>query len=138
MGATIWADHPITAAAATVWIQVGIGIFLLVAPRGYWSRAAGALSAGWGVIVWVFGEAFGNLFGHGSSWLFGFPGAVLFYVVAGVLIALRDSSWETPQAGQGAAPGDGRVLCGHGRAAGLAGTRVLVGSAHTRRRHREP
>ncbi len=34
VGATIWADHPVTAAAASVWIQVGIGIFLLVAPAG--------------------------------------------------------------------------------------------------------
>ena len=41
VGTTIWSDHPVTAAAATVWIQVGIGVFLLVAPRGYWSRAAG-------------------------------------------------------------------------------------------------
>ena len=106
-GATTWSNHPITAAAATVWIQVGIGIFLLVAPRGYWSRAAGALSAGWGAIVWVFGEAFGNLFGHGSSWLFGFPGAVLFYVLAGVLVALRDSSWESPRLGKGLLRGMG-------------------------------
>ena len=107
VGATIWANHPVTAAAATVWIQVGIGVFLLVAPRGYWSRAAGALSAGWGLLVWVMGEAFGNLFGQGNSWLFGFPGAVLFYVVAGVLIALRDSSWETPRLGRGLLRGTG-------------------------------
>ena len=40
-GATIWSNHPVTAAAATVWIQIGIGVFLLVAPRGYWSRSAG-------------------------------------------------------------------------------------------------
>jgi len=60
VGATIWSDHPVSAAAATVWIQVGIGLFLLAAPRGYWSRAAGAVSAGWGLVVWVFGEAFGG------------------------------------------------------------------------------
>ena len=34
VGTTIWTDHPVSAAAATVWIQVGIGVFLLVAPRG--------------------------------------------------------------------------------------------------------
>ena len=41
-GATIWGDHPVVAGSATVWIQLGIGLWLLVAPRGRWSRAAGA------------------------------------------------------------------------------------------------
>ena len=114
VGTTIWSDHPVTAAAATVWIQVGIGVFLLVAPRGYWSRAAGGVSAGWGLVVWVFGEAFGGVFGHGSSWLFGSPGAVLFYVVAGALIALPDSSWETPRLGKGLLRGMGAFFVGMG------------------------
>ena len=35
-GAAIWSNHPIQAASATVWIQVGIGLWLLVAPRGGW------------------------------------------------------------------------------------------------------
>jgi cytochrome oxidase Cu insertion factor (SCO1/SenC/PrrC family) len=100
-GATIWSNHPITAATASVWIQVGVGLFLLVAPRGYWSRTAGAVSAGWGLTVWVFGEAFGGIFGHGSSWMFGSPGAVLFYVVAGGLVALPDRAWATPRTGRG-------------------------------------
>src|ERR1700722_16850255 len=101
VGTTIWSDHPVTAAAATVWIQVGIGVFLLVAPRGYWSRAAGAASVAWGLVVWVFGEAFGGIFGHGSSWLFGTPGGVLFYVVAGALVALPETSWHSPRLGKG-------------------------------------
>ncbi len=100
-GATIWSDHPVTAAAATMWIEIGIGVFLLVAPRGYWSRSAGAVSAGWGLVVWVFGEAFGGIFAPGSSWLFGTPGAALLYVVAGVLVALPDSRWETARLGKG-------------------------------------
>jgi cytochrome oxidase Cu insertion factor (SCO1/SenC/PrrC family) len=100
VGAAIWSNHPVSAAAAAVWIQIGVGVFLLVAPRGSWSRAAGAVSAGWGLIVWVFGEAFGGIFGHGSSWLFGSPGAVLFYVVAGSLLMLRESAWETPKLGK--------------------------------------
>src|SRR6516165_5657253 len=32
-GVTIWSDHPVQAAAAAVWIQLGLGIWLLVAPR---------------------------------------------------------------------------------------------------------
>ena len=65
----------------------------------------GLVSAGWGLVVWVFGEAFGGVFGHGSSWLFGSPGAALFYVVAGLLVALPDRSWETPRSGQGSCSG---------------------------------
>ena len=69
---------------------------LLLAPRGRWSRFAGLAGAGWGLVVWVFGEAFGGIFGQGSSWLFGTPGAALFYCVAGVLVALPESTWSGP------------------------------------------
>jgi cytochrome oxidase Cu insertion factor (SCO1/SenC/PrrC family) len=114
VGVTIWSDHPVSAAAATLWIQVGIGLFLLVAPRGYWSRSAGAVSAGWGLVVWVFGEAFGGVFAPGSSWLLGTPGAALFYVVAGVLVALPDSRWETPNLGKVLLRGSGVFFLGMG------------------------
>ena len=75
-GLNIWTLHPIGAAAATVWIQVGLGLWLLVAPRGLWSRAGGVAAIGWGLVVWVFGEAFGAIFAPGLTWLFGAPGAV--------------------------------------------------------------
>jgi len=100
VGVTIWNDHPVSAAASTVWIQIGIGLFLLVAPRGRWSRTAGLVSAGWGLVVWVFGQAFGGIFGHGSSWLFGSPGAALFYMAAGALVALPEQAWETDRVGR--------------------------------------
>jgi len=99
-GVSIWNDHPVSAATSAVWIQVGIGLFLLVAPRGRWSRTAGLAGAGWGLVVWVFGEGFGGIFGHGSSWLFGSPGAAVFYVAAGALVALPDEAWETPRLGR--------------------------------------
>ncbi len=114
VGATIWSDHPVSAAASVVWIQVGIGIFLLVAPRGYGSRAAGLAGAGWGLVVWVFGEAFGGIFGHGSSILVGAPGAALLYVVAGLLVALPDRSWETPRLGRRLLAGTGILFVGMG------------------------
>jgi cytochrome oxidase Cu insertion factor (SCO1/SenC/PrrC family) len=100
-GGTTWSYHPIQAGAASVWIQVGIGIWLLVAPGGLWSRAAGLVSAGWGLVVWAFGESFGGIFAPGLSWLFGAPGAVLFYCVAGVLVALPLTAWRTPRLGRG-------------------------------------
>ncbi len=99
-GAGIWSNHPVTAAAATVWIQVGIGFFLLVTRHGTWSRAAGAISAGWGLLVWVFGEALGGVLGPGVSWLYGAPGSVLFYAVAGTLVALPDRWWEGARLGR--------------------------------------
>jgi cytochrome oxidase Cu insertion factor (SCO1/SenC/PrrC family) len=129
-GTTIWSDHPVSAAAATVWIQVGVGVFLLVAPRGYWSRAAGAVSVGWGLVVWAFGEAFGGIFGHGASWLFGAPGAVLFYVVAGVLVMLPDRSWETPRLGKGVLRGMGVLFVGMGILQAWPGRGFWSGQAH--------
>jgi cytochrome oxidase Cu insertion factor (SCO1/SenC/PrrC family) len=130
VGTTIWTDHPVSAAAATVWIQVGIGVFLLVAPRGYWSRSAGAVSAGWGLVVWVFGEAFGGVFSHGSSWMFGLPGAVLFYAVAGVLVTLPDRSWETPRLGKGLLRATGLFFVGMGILQAWPGRGFWSGQPH--------
>jgi cytochrome oxidase Cu insertion factor (SCO1/SenC/PrrC family) len=100
-GGTTWSYHPIQAGAAAVWIQVGIGVWLLVAPVGLWSRAAGLVSAGWGLVVWASGESFGGIFAPGLSWLFGAPGAVLFYCLAGVLVALPLTAWNSPRLGRG-------------------------------------
>jgi cytochrome oxidase Cu insertion factor (SCO1/SenC/PrrC family) len=50
--------------------------------------------------VWVFGEAFGGIFVPGATWLFGLPGAALFYCVAGVLIALPERAFATPRLGR--------------------------------------
>ncbi len=93
VGVTIWNRHPITAATASVWIQIGIGLWLLIANRGIWSQAAGLVSVLWSLTVWSFGESFGGIFAPGLSWLFGAPGAVVFYLVAGILIALPETQW---------------------------------------------
>ncbi len=98
-GGTIWSYHPIQAGAASVWIQIGIGVWLLAAARGPLSRLAGVASVVWGLIVWVFGESFGGIFSPGLTILFGAPGAVLFYVVAGALIALPETAWRRPRLG---------------------------------------
>ncbi len=99
-GVTIWSDHPVEAAAAAVWIQLGIGVWLLVAPRGRWSRVAGLASIGWGLVVWVFGEAFGGIFAPGLTWMFGAPGAVLFYCIGGLLVALPEHAFSSPRLGR--------------------------------------
>jgi cytochrome oxidase Cu insertion factor (SCO1/SenC/PrrC family) len=99
-GGTVWSYHPITSAAASVWIQVGIGVWLLAAKNGLWSRLAGLAAVGWGLVVWVFGESFGGIFAPGLSWLTGAPGGVLIYVVAGALIALPENAWRSPRLGR--------------------------------------
>jgi cytochrome oxidase Cu insertion factor (SCO1/SenC/PrrC family) len=111
-GLTIWSNHPVQAAAATVWIQVGLGIWLLVAPRGRWSRTGGLASAGWGIVVWIFGEAFGGIFAPGLTWLFGAPGAVVFYCVAGLLLALPERAFSTPRLGRIMLAGAGSFFVG--------------------------
>ena len=114
VGVTLWSNHPITAATSAVWIQLGIGIGLLVAPRGWWSRAAGAASAGWGLVVWVFGESFGGLFTPGGSWLFGLPGAAIFYVAAGALLVLPEARWQAASLGRWLLRGLGLLFVGLG------------------------
>jgi cytochrome oxidase Cu insertion factor (SCO1/SenC/PrrC family) len=99
-GGTAWSYHPIQAGAASVWIQIGLGAWLIVASRGTWSRLAGVASVGWGLTVWVFGESFGGIFAPGLSWLTGAPGAVLLYVVAGALVALPEGAWRGPRLGR--------------------------------------
>src|SRR5580692_7241149 len=97
---TTWSYHPMQAGASAVWIQIGIGLWMLAAPRGRLSRLAGLASACWGLLVWVFGEAFGGIFAPGLTWLFGAPGAVLFYCLAGTLVALPDRAFATPRTGR--------------------------------------
>ncbi len=99
-GGTIWSYHPVQAGAASVWIQVGIGMWLIFGVRGWPSRLAGLASVAWGLIVWAFAEAFGGIFAPGLTVLFGAPGAVLIYVAAGALIALPERVWETPRTGR--------------------------------------
>jgi hypothetical protein len=98
--ATIWSAHPVEAAASAVWIQLGIGVWLLSAASPRWSRAAGLISLGWGLVVWIFGEAFGGVLAPAASWLMGAPGAALFYCAAGLLIALPFSSWRGQRLGR--------------------------------------
>jgi cytochrome oxidase Cu insertion factor (SCO1/SenC/PrrC family) len=97
---TGWSYHPIQAGAAAVWIQIGIGAWLIAAPSGRPSRLAGLASTAWGLVVWAFGEAFGGIFAPGLSFLFGAPGAVLFYCAAGLLIAMPERNWRSPRLGR--------------------------------------
>jgi cytochrome oxidase Cu insertion factor (SCO1/SenC/PrrC family) len=109
---TGWSYHPVQAAAAAVWIQIGIGLWLLAAPRGRASRLGGLASVAWGLVVWVFGEAFGGIFAPALTWLFGAPGAAAVYVVAGGLLALPARAWLSPRLGRAVLGGLGLFLAG--------------------------
>ncbi len=82
----LWNQHPIALAQSVVWLQLGLGI-LLLSSSGRTSRIAGRLSAIWALIIWIV-TGFGGLFGHAPSFLFGWPGAPIFYVIAGFAVAM--------------------------------------------------
>jgi len=110
IGTQTWSGDPVEAAVGAVWIQLGIGIWLVSVSTPRWSRLAGLVSVGWGLVVWVFGEAFGGIFGPGASWLTGAPGAALFYCAAGGLIAMPDRYWRDPRLGRRILQACGAVL----------------------------
>jgi len=130
---TSWSYHPMQAGAAAVWIQIGIGVWLLAVPRGGWSRLAGLVSVGWGLVVWVFGESFGGVFAPGLTWLFGAPGAVLTYVVAGGLIALPERVWRDPRLGQAILSGLGLFLVAMAVLQAWPGRGFWPGTSHGQR-----
>jgi hypothetical protein len=94
-----WSYHPVQAAVGAVWIQLGIGIWLISAASPRWSRLAGLVSLGWGLAVWIFGEALGSMLAPGQSWLTGAPGSALFYCAAGILLALPIRHWHDARLG---------------------------------------
>jgi len=110
--AALWNDHPVEAAAAAAWIQLALGAWLLLAPRGRASRLGGLATVGWAAVVWVFGEGMGGILAPGLSWAFGAPGAVLFYAVAGGLVALPEASWRSRRTGRGILAGLGAFYLG--------------------------
>jgi cytochrome oxidase Cu insertion factor (SCO1/SenC/PrrC family) len=129
---TTWSYHPMQAGAAAVWIQAGIGIWLLVAAHGAWSRLAGLASVGWGLVVWVFGESFGGIFAPGLTWLFGAPGAAGIYVAAGALIALPVRSWHTARLGRLTLGATGLFLMGMAVLQAWPGRGFWQGRSHDR------
>jgi cytochrome oxidase Cu insertion factor (SCO1/SenC/PrrC family) len=127
---TTWSYHPMQAGAAAVWIQVGIGVWLLAAARGPLSRLAGLASVGWGLVVWVFGESFGGIFAPGLTWMFGAPGAAAIYVVAGALVALPERAWSSRRLGQLTTAGTGLFLLGMAVLQAWPGRGFWPGTAH--------
>jgi len=93
VGIGVWNNHPLALAAAIAWLQIGLGLGLIVS-NGRLSRIFGFVSAGYALGIWVMGNSMGGIFQNTSSLLFGWPGATLFYVIAGAWLAIPYGTFE--------------------------------------------
>lgn len=96
------APHHVIWNAAFALVQIAIGLGLLVSPRTV--RPALVVSFAWALVVWWMGEGLGMLFMGTASPLTGAPGAVLLYIVIGLLVW---PDWDVASAARDRA---GRVL----------------------------
>jgi|HubBroStandDraft_6_1064221.scaffolds.fasta_scaffold26622_3 hypothetical protein len=125
-----WSAHPVQAAAGTVWIQLGIGVWLLSSASPRWSRVAGVVGFGWALIVWIFGEALGGMLAPGQSWLMGAPGAALFYCAAGLLLGLPLAAWHDGSLGRRVLRASGALLLAFAALEAWPGRGFWQGSQH--------
>lgn len=92
-GILLWNSHPINLAVGVAWLQIGIGLVLLVS-NGITGRIVGLLSAFWAALVWLIGNGAGGIFVSGASFLFGWPGATVFYAMAGVWLFVKPETFQ--------------------------------------------
>lgn len=93
-----WTRHPVAADAAVVWLEIGIGLLLLLARRGRAATVACWAAIGASVAIWVLGEAFGGLLMSGAGWLTGAPGSALVYALAAALLLAPAPWWHSGRA----------------------------------------
>ena len=67
----LWNAHPISLATGTAWIQIGIGLALIVSNAGTVGVASRSLAAGWAALIWLVGNGAGGAFAQAvhSFWL---------------------------------------------------------------------
>ena len=94
-GALIWQRQPIHTAVAVIWIQLGIGLWLIVAKRGWMSRLGAMASIAWALSIWSAGTGFGAIFASGSSLLFGSPGSSFVYAIASSFLVVPMTKWSS-------------------------------------------
>jgi hypothetical protein len=80
-------------------VQVAIGVGLIAGRR--WVKPALAVSFAWAFVVWWFGEGLGMIPMGMASPLTGAPGAVLLYVLVGVMVWPTGKAPETSAASAG-------------------------------------
>ncbi len=89
----LWNLHPIALAAAVAWWQVGLGVALIVS-NGVLSRVVGGISALYALMIWVVGNGMGGILQSTSSILFGWPGATIWYTLAGGALVLTSERFS--------------------------------------------
>ena len=89
----LFTSRPLWFDSLTVWIQILLGIGILAGPERWIGRLALRLSIAWSLVVWAFGEGFGQIF-SGGTWLMGSPGSVLVYAALAVVLLAKGEAWE--------------------------------------------
>lgn len=73
-------------------IQLAIGVLLMLPFRPTIQRFGLWLSIVWALIVWIFGEGFGNLFTGSATFYTGAPGSVLLYLILALFLLYYSDS----------------------------------------------
>ncbi|HXS15068.1 MAG TPA: hypothetical protein VN711_02980 [Candidatus Saccharimonadales bacterium] len=68
------------------FLQIAIGIVLLLPIPKVWKKIALWISIPWSLSVWIFGEGLGNLFTGSASFYTGAPGAVFLYLILALFL----------------------------------------------------
>ncbi|WP_053960214.1 hypothetical protein [Sulfobacillus thermosulfidooxidans] len=93
---TLWSFNPVLWNELATWLQIGIGLAILLGGHGPYRRIGLWISVFWGTAVWVGGEALGGIF-VGGSILEGAPGSVLLYVLAAIFLLAPEQFWHSPR-----------------------------------------
>lgn len=93
-GIQLWSLHPLAWNWLAVWVQILIGVGIILGQESRGRRLALVTAVVWALIIWGPGEAFGNLVARGS-WLMGSPGSALFYALGAILLLFPASVWTS-------------------------------------------
>jgi hypothetical protein len=78
---------------ASAFLQLLIGASLLLPLRDTAHRFALWLSVTWALIIWIFGEGFGNLATGSATFYTGAPGSALLYLILALFLLYASKGW---------------------------------------------
>jgi len=94
VGMHLWGLNPAVSDVLAAWLQMIIGLLIVLGGETGWRRTGLWLSVGWGLVVWVLGEGLGGVL-TGGGWLSGIPGSALLYVVASLMVLAPIAWWQS-------------------------------------------
>lgn len=94
--ADLWNAHPVSSAAFAGWLEVLIGLGLLLARGRKSKRLVLYISIIWCLSVFAIGNGFG-IFYPGASWLTGAPPAVIIYCFVSILLLSSSQKNQWPE-----------------------------------------